>query len=256
MNAPSALRLLRAAPPAALLLSLGLALAPPLRAQQSANAALDQCIRGEQRSSGLVGGLLGALGGLGIHLGRRSSDERGNERSGSGVSISVGAGAGGALGLASAYFNAVGACFKKHPEWVPESRLERGQDYEALVQQTAYRPEQGLLARSTQVEMPAQARPETAVEVRSRFFLLTPDGAEAPVQIERRLFAVVEGQESALTLPAHAQEKRVLPPGEHLDLVRLPIPKDAPLGTVYRLEFRISVGEQPASSAQAQVQVI
>ncbi len=254
MNAPSALRLPRAAPAAVLLLSLGVALAPPLRAQQSTNAALDQCIRGEQRSSGLAGGLLGALGGLGIHLGRRGSDEHGNERSG--VSISLGAGAGGALGLASAYFNAVGACFKKHPEWVPESRLERGQDYEALVQQTAYRPEQGLLARSTQVEMPAQARPESAVEVRSRFILLTPDGAEAPVQIERRLFAVVEGQESALPLPAHAQEKRVLPPGEHLDLVRLPIPKDAPLGTVYRLEFRISVGEQPASSAQAQVQVI
>ena len=254
MNAPSAPRLPTAAPLAALLLLLGLAMAPPLGAQQSANAALDQCIRGQQRSSGLAGGLLGALGGLGLHLGRRSGDERGNERSG--VSIGLGAGAGSALGLASAYFNAADACFKKHPEWIPESRLERGRDYETLVQQTAYRPEQGRLARSTQVDMPAQARPESAVEVRSRFILLTPDGAEAPVQIERLLFAVVEGQESALPLPAQALEKRVLPPGEHLDLVRLPIPKDAPLGTVYRLEFRISVDEQPASSAQAQVQVI
>lgn len=254
MNAPSASRLLHAVALAALLPALGPLAAPPSWAQQSASAALDECIRGQQRSSGLTGGLLGALGGLGIHLGRRNGDDRGNERGG--VSISLGAGTGGALGLASAYFNATGACFKQHPEWVPESRLERGQDYDTLVQQTAYRPEQGLLARSTQVEMPAQARPETAVEVRSRFILLTPDGAEASVQIERRLFAVVEGQENALPLPAQAQEKRVLPPGEHLDLVRLPIPKDAPLGTVYRLEFRISVGEQPASSAQAQVQVI
>ncbi len=251
MNASPAPRLLRSALLAALL--LGMVASPPLLAQQSANAALDQCIRGQQRGSGLLGGLLGALGGLGVHLGRRSED-RSNERGG--VSVSVGAGTGGALGLASAYFNAAATCFRKHPEWLPESRLERGQDVDALARETDYRPEQGLLARSTRVEMPAQARPDSAVEVRSRFILLTPDGAEAAVQIERLLFAVVEGQESALPLPAQAQEQRVLPPGEHLDLVRLPIPKDAPLGTVYRLEFRIRAGELPASSAQAQVQVI
>lgn len=251
MNAPHAPCLLRGA--LAVTLLLGLAFAPPLRAQQSVNAALDQCIRGEQRSSGLTGGLLGALGGLGMHLGRRSED-RGNERGG--ISVSLGASAGGAMGLASAYFNAAGSCFRKHPEWLPESRLERGQDVEALARETDYRPEQGLLARSTQVDMPAQARPDSAVEVRSRFILLTPDGAETVVQIERLLFAVVEGKESALPLPAQAQEQRALPPGEHLDRVRLPIPKEAPLGTVYRLEFRVRVGDQPASSAQAQVQVI
>ncbi|HLO95512.1 MAG TPA: hypothetical protein VK195_14465, partial [Burkholderiaceae bacterium] len=227
MNAPSVSRLCRRALLAVLL--PGWVASTPLHAQQSTSQALDQCIRGQQRGSGLVGGLLGALGGLGVHLGR-SGEDRSREHGG--VSVSLGAGAGGALGLASAYFNAVGTCFKKHPEWIPESRLERGQDYETLLRETDYRPEQGLLARSTQVDMPTQARPDSAVEVRSRFILLTPDGAEAPVQIERLLFAIVEGQESALPLPAQAQEQRVLPPGEHLDRVRLPIPKDAPLGTV------------------------
>lgn len=251
MNTPSAPPALRRLVLAGLL--PGLMASPLLHAQESANRALEQCIRGQQRSSGAIGGLLGALGGLGLHLGR-SSEDRSTERGG--ISVSLGAGAGSALGLASAYFNAAGACFKKHPEWLPESRLERGQDVNGLMHDTGYRPEQGLLARSTQVDMPAQARPDSAVEVRSRFILLTPDGAEAAVQIERLLFAVVEGQESALPLPAQAREQRVLPPGEHLDLVHLPIPKDAPLGTIYRLEFRIRVGEQPVSSAQAQVRVL
>ena len=107
---------------------------------------------------------------------------------------------------------------------------------------------QGIVIKPEAVDMPAEARPETKFQVHSRFLVLTPDGGETKVQIERRLFAVVNGNEEAMTIPAPAQERRTMAAGEHEDVVNLIIPKEAPLGTIYRVEFSISSGSKNATA--------
>lgn len=248
-----------------------LALAGPALAQQSVQAQLDECIRNEQRTMGTAGSVIGFLSRFSVSVTRSESPRaaqaqdmattRGgnNNRPGGGGGLVAGIGgaaAGGALGLASAWFNAMAACLDDHPEWVPASRLDPGGDYRKLADAAGYKPEHGLQARVLATSLPAEARPDTAIQVNNRFLVLTPNGEETTVLIERRLFVFAEGEEMELRLPAHMREWRVLPAGEHVDVLRLPIPKDAPLGVSYRVEFSVSVPPVPAASAQGSVRVL
>jgi len=255
---------MRTASPQALLCTcvwLMLLSATHVHAQESVKAQLDACILEQEKSSVTSGAELGALGGLSLGGGHSSRNASGGKNSGSSgrgmsLNLGIGAAAGGALGLASAYFHAVGRCFELHPSWIPASQLQRSHSFEEAQQQSGYQPEDGVMALATQLDMPREARPESQLLVRARFMVLTPDGAESLVQVERHLFAVVDGQSTELPLPARAQDQRIFEAGEHEDLLRLPIPKNAPLGVSYRIELRVSVPHRPESVASAQVKVI
>lgn len=220
-------------------------------AQQSVTAALDTCIRAEQRESTGLGGVLGGLLGLGVGAGERDSGSSGLR-----LRVGLGAGAGAALGLASAHFYAVERCFRKHPDWMPASQISAREDFIAAALQAGWRREDGLWVQISSVELPATARPDSRLQLNARFLVLTPDGAEARVLIERLLFVTVEGKEHPLPMPALASEERVFAPGGHHEQLQLPIPANAPLGVSYRVEFRLSPAGGAASRASASVRVI
>lgn len=233
-----------------------LLLALPLAAgaQESVNAQLDACIREQQRAASVKGAALGALGKLGSALLARRQEPRDERRSeGRQLTLSVGGGSG--MGLASAWFKAAGSCYEQHPDWIPASQLQRSADYAQAIAETGYRPEQGLLLQLRALQMPDRVRAGATLEIRSSFILLTPQGEEAEVQIERKLFAIADGQEQALAFTGHGRERRVLAAGESLDLAQLPIPKEVPVGVAYRYEFSVSAAGLPARSLSATVQV-
>lgn len=220
------------------------------QAQESANPALEDCIRQELRAASVKGAALGALGSLSIGLLGRKDDRKVEARQ-----LTLGASAGGAMGLATRYFTAAGLCFERHPEWIPESQLDRGPGYEEARQAHGYRPEQGVLLKALALEMPERIAAGQILPIRARFVLFTPDGAELPLQIERRLYAIAEGRTQALRFPGHEREERRLPAGENQDLARLPVPKEVPSGVAYRCEWLVSVAGQPAITLSATVSV-
>ena len=149
-------------------------------------------------------------------------------------------------------------CLDEHPDWLPASQLSTAADYKAAVAQVGYDSATGPMIQPESITMPTEARPDTHFQVRSRFLVLTPDGSEVKVEIGRRLFAVSEGGEQELTIPAPAQERRTLPAGEHEDVVNLLIPKNAPLGVSYRVEFSVGAarGKPAATMVSATVKVL
>lgn len=229
----------------ALLLLLALAL--PAQAQQSANAELDACIQGEQRSKARKGAVLGFLGGL---VGGVSSSHQGSGGGGGvGVQIGLGTAGGGALGLTVAYYTAVETCLREHPQWIPASRLVRDADYGNTVARHAYDPAQGPRAQALGIEGPSEVAPGSELALQGRLLLLTPQGEEARVEIERRFFVRADGEEKELRYLGHTQELRVLSPGEHLDGARLPIPKELPAGVEFRYQLVVRLAGQEPSAA-------
>ncbi|HEY4081235.1 MAG TPA: hypothetical protein VGM81_11080 [Burkholderiaceae bacterium] len=239
----------------------------PVCAQTAMQRHLDDCISVAQKSDAAAGGVLGFLSHFSVSVSHTSSTGPApppppppppdNQRS-SGMSPLASTAAGATIGLATAYFNAMGDCLEEHPDWMPESQLKRSADYKAAMARAGYESSQGIVIKPESVDMPAEARPETRFEVHSRFLVLTPDGGEAKVQIERKLFAMVNGVEQEITIPAPAQERRTMQAGEHEDVVKLLIPKEAPLGTIYRVEFSIggSARNAAATSVSGSIKVL
>lgn len=219
-------------------------------AQESVNGALDGCINNERVKSTLKGALAGGL--LGLAKAKLVDDKH---DSNVGKSVAVGAALGGAAGFVTAHFQAVGKCYRKNPTWVPESKVERSADYETLRAQWQYKPEAGVVAKTMQVSLPGSVKPGGKLELMSNFGVMTPDGAEADVVIERRLFAVLDGKETELPFTGKAREQRKLEAGASVDRAELPIPADIPVGTAFRYEFSIAAAGQAASSASASTRV-
>lgn len=211
-------------------------------AQESANKELDACIRKEQLKTTLKGALAGGLLGA---LKAKTDDKKGDTTK----SVLVGAAAGGAIGFAYAHFNAVGKCYKKNPNLVPESKIERGAEFADLKKKLRYDPAQGVLAKTLSVQMPAQAAPGSKVDLNTSFAVMTPDGAETDVVIERKLFVVADGQETEIPFPGHGKEDRKFPAGESVDRAALQLPPDMPAGTVFRYEFSVTAAGRQASAA-------
>ncbi len=243
---------------------LALAAASPALAQQSVQTKLDECIVREQKGDAAAGGVLGFLSHFSVGVSRSSGtalppDNRQQSSGGSGGgggNLATATAAGSAMGLATAYFNAMKDCLEDHADWLPATQLARKEDYKAAMARVGYEASQGVVLRPEAVDMPAEARPETKFQVRSRFLVLTPDGAEAAVYIERRLFAIANGQEEQLTIPAQPGEKRTLPAGEHEDVFNLLIPKDVPLGVSYRVEFIVGAPRKQGTMVSATIKVL
>lgn len=217
-------------------------------AQESANPKLDACVKDEQIALTAKGAGLGAMAGLGASLFSSNKEDALKK-------AAIGAAVGGVAGFATAYFTAVDNCFKKDPSLIPESKIELTQDYAQIKKAAKYKPSQGIRAEATKLEMPGSVKAGTMLDVVSFFQVLTPDGAETQVMIERKLFAIVEGKETQVTFSGKTSEQRTLPAGGHKDISHLPIPAKAQAGTQYRVEFSISADGKPASTVQGTVTV-
>jgi hypothetical protein len=240
--------------------------AGPACAQTSVQKKLDACIRSTQEEDSAAGGVLGFLSHFSFSRTTSSGtgppptpqQQQQQQQHAGGAGLGAVTAGGSALGLAAAYFNAMHECLDEHPDWLPASQLSTAADYKAAVAQVGYDSATGPMIQPESITMPTEARPDTHFQVRSRFLVLTPDGSEVKVEIGRRLFAVSEGGEQELTIPAPAQERRTLPAGEHEDVVNLLIPKNAPLGVSYRVEFSVGAarGKPAATMVSATVKVL
>ncbi len=217
-------------------------------AQESANADLDACVKEQQIALTAKGAGMGAIAGLGTAL---FSKNKGDALK----NAAIGAVVGGAAGFATAYFTAIDACYKQNPAWIPESKIERTKAYAQVKKETKYKASEGIKAQATKIAMPGSVKAGEALDIASTFIVLTPNGAETAVTLERKLFAIVDGKETALTFTGRNSEERTVEPGEHLDTARLPIPSDAKAGTQYRYEFGVIAGGKPVSSVTSTVTV-
>jgi hypothetical protein len=217
-------------------------------AQESANPELDKCVKDEQMALTAKGAGIGAIAGLGSALLSGNKEDALKK-------AAAGAVVGGAAGFATAYFTAIDTCFKKNPSWIPESKIERTKDYAKVKKDTKYQPKEGIKAVATKLDMPTGVKPGATLDLVSTFHVLTPNGAETAVTLERKFFAIVENKETALPYLGKGSEERTIEPGEHKDTGRLPIPADAKAGTQYRYEFSVTVPGKPASVVKQTVVV-
>ncbi|MEA3119756.1 MAG: hypothetical protein QOI13_3026 [Paraburkholderia sp.] len=218
-------------------------------AQESANADLNSCVKKEQVLTTAKGAGLGALAGVSAMFATHKSQDAGK-------AALIGAVAGGIAGFATAYYTAVDTCFKKNPSWLPESDIQRTKDYDKVKKEIQYKKSQGIVTRVESVDVAAPVKADSQAEVDSTFIVMTPDGAETPVTVERKLYVVGEDKkETEVPFPGRPPEQHKVEPGEQKDVVHIPIPQDAKAGSVYRVEFRVTAGDQPAAVASQQFTV-
>lgn len=211
--------------------------------------ARDACVKDEMIVLTAKGAGLGVVAGLGAALFSSKKEDTLKK-------AVVGAAVGGAAGFATAYFTANDNCNKKNPNWIPESKIERTQDYEQAKKAAKYKSSEGVKVQATKMVMPNKASAGSEITMDSHFYVLTPKGEEVEVTIERKLFAIlIDGKEEALPYNGHKLEQMTFQPGENKDTGRLAIPAKALPGTKYRYEFSVSVGAKPASMIQGAVTI-
>ncbi|WP_157187678.1 glycine zipper family protein [Paraburkholderia dioscoreae] len=211
-------------------------------AQESANDDLNSCVKHEQIVSTAKGVGIGALTGLTAMLVSHKKDDAVK-------GALIGAAVGGVAGFATAYYTAVNTCFKKNPAWLPESDIQRTKDYDNVKRAIKYKPAQGIITRAESVEVGGTVKADGQANVSSSFILMTPDGAEAPVTIERKLYSVSDDKETEVPFPGRTSEQHTFEPGEQKDTVHIPIPHDAKAGSVYRVQFSVAAADRPPSVA-------
>ncbi|NPT33732.1 hypothetical protein [Paraburkholderia xenovorans] len=211
-------------------------------AQESANDDLNSCVRHEQIVSTAKGVGIGALTGLTAMLVSHKKDDAVK-------GALIGAAVGGVAGFATAYYTAVSTCFKKNPAWLPESDIQRTKDYDNVKRAIKYKPAQGIITRTESVDVGGTVKADGQADVSSSFILMTPNGAEAPVTIERKLYSVSDDKETEVPFPGRTSEQRTFEPGEQKDTVHIPIPHDAKAGSTYRVQFSVAAADRPPSIA-------
>src|SRR5258708_2581865 len=160
-----------------------LQLSANVQAQESANADLTSCVRNEQIVTTAKGAGAGAIAGLSaMFVAHKSNDAV--------KGALIGAAVGGAVGFATDYYTAIDTCYKKNPSWKPESKLERTQSYDQLKKKIKYKPSQGIVAHAESVDIVAPVKADSQAEMNSTFYVMTPDGAETNVTVERKLFVM------------------------------------------------------------------
>lgn len=220
-------------------------------AQESAYADLNACTSGEQMRLAGKGAVMGLLGGLGGAFATGNKDKAAK-------AALIGAAAGGAAGWATAYYTAIDTCKKMNPSWIPESNLVRdpSKSYKQVKQEHNYRPNDGVLVKVQDINLPTSVRPGDAIPVDTVFDLMTPNDAEASVVIDRKLFVKTDGQESQLSFPANGAATRTVEAGRSHEKLSVPVPGNAISGAVYRVEMSASAGGKPPVTLSKSVTVI
>lgn len=190
-------------------------------AQESANDDLNSCVKKEQVVTTAKGAGLGALAGLGAMLVSHKNEDAGK-------AALIGAVVGGVAGFATAYYTAIDTCYKKNPSWIPESKLQRTKDYGKVKKEIHYSPKQGFVTKVRSIDVPTAITAGSLAEVTSNFIVMTPQGDDAPVTIERKLFVVDGDKQTEVPFqPQGSPQQLTLEPGEQQDMVHIPIPPDA-----------------------------
>lgn len=220
-----------------------------VQAQVTVNEdARNTCVKNEMIALSLKGAGLGAVAGLTAGLFGKNKDDAVKK-------AAIGAAVGGAAGLATGFFTANANCYKKNPDWIPESKIERTQSYDQVKSETKYQPSEGIKIQATKLEMPSRAKAGSTISIESSFTVMTPQGDEIEVTIGRKLFAITDGKDESIPFTGKETEQRVFQPGGNKDTSSLPIPSNAPAGTKYRYEFSVSAGGKPASTVQGTLTV-
>ncbi|MFM0556829.1 hypothetical protein P0D69_38555 [Paraburkholderia sediminicola] len=227
-----------------LILSIG------ANAQESATDDLNSCVRKEQLVATAKGAGIGALTGFAAML-------VSNKKNDAAKGAVIGAAVGGMAGFATAYYTAINTCYKKNPSWVPESSIQHTKSFEKVKKDLKYKSNQGVVVRANSVTIDGPVKADGQAVVNSTFALMTPDGAEHAVAIDRKLYVTGDdGKETVVVVPGHdTTEERTFEPGEVMDTVRIPIPHDAKPGSLYRVEFSVAADNKPASVASEKFQV-
>ncbi|RQW26593.1 hypothetical protein EHS17_09370 [Rhodobacteraceae bacterium CH30] len=222
-----------------------------LYAAESAYEDLNSCAIKEQVIMTAKGAGIGALTGFGAALlsGKKDDMVKG---------ALIGAVGGGVAGFATAYYTALETCHKKNPDWIPEAQLERTKSYEQVKKELKYSKKNGLIAKPNKLNTPETIKAGESFDVGSTYYVMTPDGAEVSVVIERRLFIVKDGQETAVYFPVNPKDKdpRVVEPGAYTDSVKLMTPSGLKEGDVLKVEVGISVEGKKASLISKTVKIV
>lgn len=226
-------------------------------AQQSVNKDLDSCIFKERATYTVAGAATGAAAAVVTDWFKKATapPEKKNQPDNTAKHAAIGAVAGGVIGLIASYYTAVDNCYKKNPAWIPESNIKRTKSYNATVAELGYKPAMGILVRAKSVSMPATIRPGGTLEITSTFQVMTPNGSETEVTIERRLFGIAGGETKQLPFTGKGTEQRTVEPGEQTSVDHVPVPADVAVGAMFRVEYLVSVAGKPPSSASATVTV-
>lgn len=212
-------------------------------AQESANDDLNSCVRKEQVLATAKGAGIGALTGFAAMLVSNKKDDAVK-------GAVIGAAVGGIAGFAKAYYTAIDTCFKKNPSWVPESNIQHTRSFDKVKKDLKYKASQGVVAKAGTVTVDEPVKADGQAVVNSSFALMTPDGAERQVSIERKLYVIGDdGKETLVPFPGRTTEERTFEAGEQTDTVHIPIPHDAKGGSAYRVEFSVAADNKPASVA-------
>jgi len=205
-------------------------------AAESADDALNSCVKQKQVTGALTGAVLGALAGF-----FSGSDKKG-------TTAAIGAAAGSLAGWGYAAYTANKACITEHPEWIPESKLERVADYKTVLQEESYDPKKdGIKLRVASIDGPSKVKSKDKAEILTTFILLTPDGAESKVLLTRKLFLTSNGEgEKEVEYPGSKTDSRTFEPGRITDAVS-PIIYGA-TGDKLRYEVSVSDGSNIVST--------
>ncbi|MEM5340573.1 hypothetical protein [Paraburkholderia azotifigens] len=217
-------------------------LATQVSAQESATDDLNSCVRKEQILTTAKGAGIGAVTGFAAML---VSNKKNDALKGA----AVGAAVGGIAGFATAYYTAIDTCYKKNPSWVPESNIQHTKSFEKVKKELKYKPSQGVVVRASKVAIDGPVKAGGLAVVNSTFALMTPDGSEHPVTVDRKLYVIGDdGAEAPVLFAGHSTtEQHTFEAGEVTDTVRIPIPPDAKPGNLYRVEFSVAADDKPAS---------
>lgn len=212
-------------------------------AAESADEALNSCVKQKQIKGAVTGAIVGALAGL-----FASGDRKG-------AGAAIGAAAGSIAGWAYTAYTANSACIGEHPEWIPESRLERVGDYQAVLQEESYNPRKdGVKLRIASIDAPTTVKSNDKPEIITTFVVLTPNGAETKVDLTRKLFLTPAGQEEKeVPFPGNAKESRVFEPGKITDIVSPKIYGEK--GDKLRYEVALSDGNNVISQMSKDLMV-
>lgn len=227
---------------ATLVVASTLALPGASFAQESAYADLNACTKNEQIKLTAKGAAVGAITGLGAAFFSGKKDKALQ-------AAALGAVVGGAAGFSVAYYNAVQTCYKLNPNWLPESQLQRdpSKSYTQVVKENQYKPKEGIKVLAKSLDLPSSAKAGTSLDLTSSYDVMTPDGAEVAIVVDRRLFAVADGKETPIPFPGKTTEERTVAVGRSKDTVQFKIPPDAKTGEIYRIELGVSSGGKPPS---------
>lgn len=217
-------------------------------AQEAVTSDLDSCINSEKMSHTVKGAALGAVTGL---LGSFMAGKKDK----AGQAALVGAVAGGAIGYATAYYKAAGICMERNPSWVPESNIQRNPNYKAVIKEFKYNSAKGDFSFVRKLQIPQTVKQGGVMEVKTHFVVLTPDGGEAKIKIIRKLFAIADNKEEEVPFFGRGEEERVVENGEHEDTFNIPIDKEVPVGSKFRIEYRLSLKDAPFISENATAEV-